>query len=116
MGMPDVTIVDETVIIRLSALERIAGLLRDVAVPVSSVRDAHVAPDGLRAARGIRAPGLHLPGVNKYGTWRSSRGKTYVAVKGRRPALVLALEGHAYERIVVTTADAEALLHQLRTA
>ena len=81
--MPDVTIVDRTVRIRRSRLERIAGILRDLTVPMSTVRDAHVAADGLREARGVRARGLHLRGQTSYGTWRGPRGKTYVAVGGR---------------------------------
>ena len=113
--MPYVKIVDQTVWIRRSPPERIAGILRDLTVPMSTVRDAHVAADGLREARGVRAPGLHLPGVNTYGTWRGSRGKTCVAGGGRKPALVLTRQGHEYERIVVSADDAAVLMARLRT-
>lgn len=112
--MPTVDITGGSVNVRLSVAEKIAGILRDLVVPVSAVRDVHVVPDGLDAVRGLRAPGLHLPGLTKYGTWRGPRGKTFVAVARRGPALVLHLDGHDYERVVVTADGADEVVERLR--
>jgi hypothetical protein len=112
--MPHVEITAGTLSVRLSLVEKVAGALRDLTVPVSAVHDAKVVPDGLRAARGLRAPGLHLPGVTKYGTWRGRRGRTFVAVNRRGPALLLHLQGQVYERAVVSTDGADALAARLR--
>jgi hypothetical protein len=112
--MPHVEITASTVTVRLAVLEKLAGVLRDLSVPVTAVQQAQVVPDGLRAARGLRAPGLHLPGVTKYGTWRGRRGRTFVAVNRRGPALVLHLKGQLYERVIVSTDVAETLAARVR--
>jgi hypothetical protein len=74
-----------TLKVSFTLAEKIAGLLRDQDIPLSAVRAAEVVPDGLAAARGLRAPGLALPGRRKVGTWRSPTGKTLVAVNGPAP-------------------------------
>lgn len=51
--------------------------------------------------REVRAPGTHLPGVIKAGTYYTPRGKEfwYVTEKG---VLVLELQNEAYKRIVLS--------------
>ena len=98
--------------VRLSAPEKVAGLLRDVEVPVASVRRATVEADALGAVRGVRAPGLALPGRVKIGTWRG-HGRTLVAVRRGVPALRLELTRGPYDAVLVSTPDAAALAAQL---
>ncbi|HEU0101060.1 MAG TPA: hypothetical protein VFR07_01930 [Mycobacteriales bacterium] len=111
--MATVTVVDNVVSVRLSPMEKLAGLLRDLAVPTSQVRRARAVADGLPEVVGMRAPGLHLPGTRKYGTWRRRSGRTYAAVRGSGPALLLELDGHRYDSVVVTTPDAERLAQRI---
>src|SRR3712207_1111351 len=79
--------------IRFSAWEKLAGLLRDLRVPLASVSSVEVIPDGLTAFRGVRAPGLSLPGLCHLGTWRGSDGKTLVAVRRGQAAVRVGLQG-----------------------
>jgi len=67
--------------LRLTRGEKIAGLLRDVEVPLSAVRDVEVVPSGLSATTGLRAPGLGLPGLRKIGTWRRAGRRSLVSVR-----------------------------------
>ena len=48
------------------------------------------------------------------GTWRRRSGATFAVCHGRKPAVVLELEGTAYERIVVTVEDPQDVLAKLR--
>ncbi len=102
--------------ITLSLAEKIAGLHGDLDVPRSSVRGAEVVADGLAAARGLRAPGLAIPGRVKMGTWRGRRSRRYVSVRRGVPALALTLRGQRYDTVLVSVPDAAAVAAALRPA
>jgi hypothetical protein len=114
--MPTVHVTPDSVTVRLSRAEKVAGLLRDLQVPLTAVTDVAVVPDGLAAARGIRAPGLGVPGRRKLGTWRGRGTRTYVAVRRGEPALRLTLTGAGYTTLLVGTPDAAALAAALTPA
>jgi hypothetical protein len=113
--VPTVHVTPDMFTVRLSRVEKVAGLLRDLRVPLTAVRDVAVVPDGLAAARGVRAPGLGIPGRRKLGTWRRRGGSTYVAVRRGEPALDVTLTGARYARVLVATPDAAALAARLTT-
>ena len=79
--MTTITLHDDVLSVTFTTGEKIAGLIGDQRVPMTAVRCAEVVPDGLAAARGLRAPGLGLPGVRKIGTWRRPSGTSLVAVR-----------------------------------
>ena len=66
--MATMTINQDTLQLRLSRFEKVLGLVRDQDVPLSAVTAARVETDGLAAVRGLRAPGLGLPGLRMVGT------------------------------------------------
>ena len=88
--------------VELSPAERLWSLRGDVSVPRSTVTSAQVHDDALAQARGLRAPGLALPGRIKVGTWRSRSGKDLVVARRGEPAVVVELEGAAWRRLVVS--------------
>ncbi len=81
--------------------------LRDQHLALSAVTGADVVPDGLAAVRGLRAPGLGLPGYRKIGTWRRRHGRSLVVTRRGRPALRVRLTGHPYEELLLDVADPE---------
>ena len=87
--------------LRLTRAEKIGGLLRDLDVPISSVRDVEVVPEPLSVLRGLRAPGLALPGIRKIGTWRRSGERTLVSVRRDQPAVQVRLEGQRFSALLV---------------
>ncbi len=111
--MTSITISDDAVRVRLPALSRIAGLLRDQVVPRAAVTSAEVVDDGLVAARGLRAPGLALPGLRKVGTWRGRGVRRFVDVRRGQPALRLRLTGQQYDELLIGHHDAAALAARL---
>jgi hypothetical protein len=94
--------------------EKIGGLLRDVDVPLTAIKSVTVEPDGLKAARGVRAPGLSVPGRRKVGTWRGRGHRSVVSVRRDQPAVRLRLDGHRFSELLIGAADAEAIATQLR--
>ena len=111
--MATITMNQHAVSVRFTCAEKVAGLLRDIDVPRSAVTSATAEPDGLRAARGIRAPGLAIPGRRKIGTWRRRGHRSAVCVRRDEPALSLALSGGKYDELLIGAAEARALAEQL---
>lgn len=103
--------------VTFSRYEKVAGLLRDVHVPVDAVASVAVEPDGLRAARGMRAPGLGLPGLRKIGTWRRRTDgrtrRTAVSVRRGQPAVRIELRGTSWDQILVGHDGARAVAAEL---
>lgn len=99
--MTTIAISNDTLQVRLTRWEKVAGLLRDVDVPLSAVRAAEVVPDGLAASRGLRAPGLALPGRRHIGAWRRDGEKTMVIVRRGRPALRVELIGQRWNGLLL---------------
>jgi hypothetical protein len=102
--------------VSLTRAEKILGLLRDVDVPLSAVRDVEVVADAPSATRGLRAPGLGLPGVRKIGTWRGAGRKTLVCVRRGQPAVRVRLDGQRWDELLVGADDAPAVAAALTAA
>ena len=111
--MSSILVSDDAVTVRLSPLSRIAGLLRDQVVPRTAVTEVEVVDDGLSAARGVRAPGLAIPGRRKIGTWRGRGVRRFVDVRAGQPALRLHLQGQRYHELLIGDDDAAALAARL---
>lgn len=102
-------------IVRLDRNERWWGLLRDLRVPLASIAQVEVVPDGRRAVRGLRAPGLGGP-QRLIGTWRARGDKQYVCVRRRQPAVKVTLENQRYRTVLIGVDDAERCATELRAA
>ncbi|MGY2082214.1 hypothetical protein [Blastococcus sp. SYSU DS0539] len=98
-----------TLSLHLTPGEKIAGLLRNVEVPITAVREVDVIARPLRAPRGLRAPGLALPGLRKIGTWRRPGERTLVCVRRGQPAVRVRLADQRYDTLLVGADDAAAV-------
>lgn len=97
----------QEVTVRLSALEKLGALQRDLTFPRSAVVDVRPVARADSELGGIRSPGTALPGV-RLGTWRSGRhAKDFAAVYGHGPGVVIELQGAPFARIVLTTSEPE---------
>jgi hypothetical protein len=103
--MATVQLTTETLTVHLTRGEKIAGLLRDLTVPLDAVEEVTVVPDGLAAVRGVRAPGLGLPRLRMIGTWRRRGERTLVSVRRGQTALRLRLRGQRVDSVLVGLAD-----------
>ena len=107
-GMATIEMTPPTLRVSLTRGEKVLGVLRNLEVPLSAVRSVTVVPDGLAAARGLRAPGLGLPGRRKIGTWRRGGHRSLVSVR-RGPAVRLELTGQRFDTVLVSADDAAAV-------
>lgn len=100
--------------VRFTTSEKVLGLVRDRSFPLSSVVSVEVADDALAAVRGLRAPGLGLPGLRKVGTWRG-RGTSLVSVRRGQQAVVVSLDGQGPDRLVIGVDDPATVVATLGT-
>lgn len=107
----------ERLVVRLSPLERLGAFVAsEPEAPLSAVRVVRSAARPWRELRGVRAPGTGMPWVIALGTWRYRGGKDFCAVHGGGPAVIVELEGAAWGRFVVSSAEAAADSERLRAA
>jgi hypothetical protein len=114
--MATIDVTPTTLRVRLSRTEKILGLLRDLDVPRSAITSVTTVPAGLDAVRGLRAPGLGLPGLRAIGTWRRRGEKTYVSVRRGQPAVRVTLSGQRFDAALIGTDDPERVAAGLRPA
>lgn len=98
--------------VRFARAEKVLGLVGDLVVPRSSVRSVTVTSDGRSHVRGWRV-GTWVPGVLMLGVYRLHGRKQLVDVRRGQPCLVVGLDGHPYDELVVSTDDAERVCREL---
>jgi hypothetical protein len=103
----------ETLTIHLGPLERLLALRGSLSLPLQHIASTESVPDGLAAVKGLRAPGLSVPGRAKYGTWRRRQGNTVVLVSGRGPALRISSTTGPVRDVLVSTPRADQLAAQI---
>lgn len=106
--MATMTIEGSALTVGFTRGEKLGGLVRDLAVPIRDVDRVELVDDGLAAARGLRAPGLGVPGVRKVGHWRWGGRRSLVSVRRGQPAVRLTLHGHRFDELLLGLDDAAA--------
>ena len=114
--MSTVVIKNQALSVHLTVGEKIAGLRRDLEVPLSAVTAVEVVPDALAAVRGLRAPGLGLPRIRKIGTWRTKNGAEFVVASAGQPAVRVHLRGQKLNSLLVGAQDAHELARTIKAA
>lgn len=107
--MAQITYDDKNLVVELTTFEKIAGLHGDITVPRSAVQSVTVEAEPVRAVRGIRAPGLAIPGRTLIGTWRRRGGSSFVVARRGQPGLRIELDGTKPKELVVSTPRANEL-------
>lgn len=112
--MAAIAVVGKDVTVRLQQREKVAALHGDLRFPLDSVSAVDVVADAFDAVRGLRAPGLAVPGRTRIGTWRRAGGKTFAVARRGTPAIRIMLHGQPFASVVVCVPDPDAEAGQLR--
>ena len=100
--MATLVVTDDSVTVELSTKEHLLSLHKSFTIPRSDVVDITHVDDLLSEVQGHKLMGEELPDT-RLGTFETSDGKDYCAVKGHGPGTVVTLsEGALYHRILVS--------------
>ncbi|WP_100814718.1 hypothetical protein [Microbacterium lacus] len=100
----------------LSPVERAVGFRRgNIQVLREQIAKVMLTDDAWIWLRGVPSPAATVPSVMAIGTWKTGSGRDFAVIRGRRPSVVIDLEGHEdYERLLVTTRHGLELVRALR--
>jgi hypothetical protein len=117
--MVEISIWDDAVIFEPRGWGKVWTLRSRVVVPLASVRAVRRAEPGVTRGwrKGWNMPGTRLPGVIVAGTFFRGGQRIFYDVRGAgERAIVVDLNGAAYDQLVVDVPDREAALQLLETA
>lgn len=114
--MPTVEIVNNDLKIELSGAEKFAAVSGSLSFPMSHVTTVAIDDEAVDQL-GLRAPGLHLPGVFAAGTYYYDGNRQFVYWHEGEIAVVITLSDEKYDRLILgisgSRADAEALVARI---
>jgi hypothetical protein len=111
--MAQITTTEHDVHIGLSLWEHLAGLMGGRTIPRSAITEVSLEPDPLQATKGLRAPGLGVPGAAKVGTWRGQGRRMFVNVRRGVPAVRIEVTGLDRDAFLVSVPDAAGIVAEL---
>ncbi len=114
--MATIDISDGHLTVRLNGLNRLWALRSGLRVPLAHVRGATADPGAARESKGVRAPGLHVPGLAAVGTFRRGGETILWEVHRGHRAVVISLSDETYDRVVVEVADPRATVQRVNAA
>lgn len=109
---------ERTIEIQLTALERLwaCHLSGQIEIPIDNILRAKLDRPNTPWWTEVRAPGTHLPGLFKAGTYYTERGREFWYVHTEQPTLWLDIADRYYKRIVLGSAQAEQWRSQIQSA
>jgi hypothetical protein len=97
-------------------LNKLWGLVRRIDVPLANVRGATHDPGAAEDDKGLRAPGLAMPGHKWTGTWRKAGARHYWNVTGGADAVVVELRGERFQRLYLSVDDPRSVVDTINAA
>lgn len=113
--MNTVTIKEGNLIVEPRGLDAIWSLTRKLKIPLANVRGATFDLGANHAAKGIRGPGLGLPG-KWAGTFTHEGEKSFWNVSTPDQTIVVQLASEHFDRLVLTVDEPRAIVDQINSA
>lgn len=109
------TIAEGMLIVEPLGMDKAWSFTRRVAVPLSSVQGAVVDPSVIDDPKGLRWPGLHVPG-KAVGTFYVNGARQFWNISGYHHAISITLHGERFDRLVLTVTDPESQVRAINLA
>ncbi|GAA2018392.1 hypothetical protein JL107_14795 [Nakamurella flavida] len=113
--MNTVTVSDTTLRVEPRGLDKIWSFTRCLDIPLDHVRGATFDPGANAEPKGIRRPGLAVPG-KWAGTFVHDGERSFWNVSTPGDTVVITLAGERFEQLVLTVADPRALVDRINAA
>jgi hypothetical protein len=94
------------VTITMSPIETVLAIKRRLKVPITAIESVAAMDRGdVPVGSLIRAPGAHVPGLIRYGSYGVGEKRQFRATTRRARVLVIETPGWEYSKIVLSIAD-----------
>jgi len=110
--MNRITVTDGVLTVEPQGLDKLWSLTRKLEFPADHVRGATLDPDANHEPKGIRAPGLAIPGKWS-GTFHRDGEKSFWNVSTPDATVVVELTGEDYDRLYLTVDDPRTVVDRI---
>lgn len=92
-------------IVEPRGLNKVWGFVRRIEVPINQVAGATHDPGAAEDFKGVRGPGLGIPGHKWVGTWRKDGQRHYWNVTGGKTTIVIQTTAARFQRLYLSVED-----------
>lgn len=103
--MVTVSVENSNLVMRVSGFSKLLTFKNEISVPIKHVRGITADPGAFDMPRGIRSPGISVPGVVYAGTFYHEGDKVFWDVHNPAKTVVIELEGEDFKRFIVEVED-----------
>ena len=103
--MARLSVSDDLLTVEGQGLHQLWAWKRRIRVPLAHVRGATADPGIVAEPKGLRGPGLNVPGAAVIGTFHRDGDKHFWDVRAGADAVVIELTGESYDRLIVDVED-----------
>ena len=114
--MAQVTVDDENLVVEIEGMDKLWALKSRLVIPLDKVRCVTADAGAVKEPNGLRAPGLHVPGVVVAGTFHHDGERVFWDVHDPSRAVVIELAEQRYARLIVGVADPRATVALVESA
>lgn len=114
--MARLSVCEDLLTVEIQGLHQLCAFKRRMRVPLAHVRGATADPGIVTEPKGLRAPGLHVPGAAVIGTFHRDGEKHFWDVRSGAHAVVIELTGETYDRLVVEVDDPRSTVDTINRA
>ncbi len=105
-----ISVESETLRVRLGPIERLLAVRRGLEIPLhlvsgAAAMDRNAIPSG--DGTWLRAPGTHIPGLIRYGSYGRVPHREFWVVMRQRRVLVITVRDWDYARVILAIRDPE---------
>lgn len=114
--MASVRIDGDDLVIEQSAVDTVLSLRSSLRIPLANVRGVTADPGIAGEAKGLRAPGAHVPGLLTLGTFYREGRKTFWNIRRGANAIVITLEHTDFDQLVIEVDDPQQTIAEVNSA
>ncbi len=114
--MSRISVSDGALTVDVQGLHQLWALTRRIRVPLSHVRGATADPGIVEEPKGLRSPGLHMPGSAVVGTFTRDGETHFWDLRSGSRAVVIELTGEPYDRLIIDVEDPRSTVDMINGA
>jgi hypothetical protein len=112
--MTNISVQGDNLVIDVQGWHKLWSFMSRLEIPLDHVSGVRGAAD--ERARGIRAPGTHIPGIITAGTFHYDGKKVFWDVRDSAKAVAIDLHDESYSTLIVEVSDPQSALSNIETA